>query len=221
MHCGGTTSLRVNVLPKTFFHIELDYTFALCAGGVLQVIREEERSDTVPVGFQHWKRSFIIVSTDVCDCMRTNVSVCMKLLYMCCVGVHDSMSMYVHVCTTEAPKRGAHSCRANTERSRAKDDIYDLSHSATCFPNKTKKKKGHLNATSAPVHHHPPTIKQKMKTRIQHPQYVWAFPIYAHVNIHKEELLNPDNCLEEEKYNSLILALRLPTWSQMIHVQLS
>lgn len=33
-------------------------------------------------------------------------------------------------------RTGAHSGSTNTEQSRARDDIYDLSHSATCFPEK-------------------------------------------------------------------------------------
>lgn len=71
------------------------------------------------------------VSVWRCVCLHVHTSESEHLREDCCVcaSLYDlSKRMCARL------KTGTHSGSTNTEQSRTRDDIYDLSHSATCFP---------------------------------------------------------------------------------------
>ena len=105
---------------------------------------------------------------DESGCLHESCNACgCPCVCVCvCVCVCATMSLYLPACADEAPVTGNHSGTANTEQSRARDDIYDLSHSATCFP-KRRPFKCHICSGASP---NLPTVKTQKNTGIQQSQ---------------------------------------------------
>lgn len=90
-----------------------------------------------------------------------------------CVCICVTMSLDPCAWASEAPRTGIHSAGANTEQSWARDDIYDLSHSATCFP-KRRPFKCHIHSSAPPFANCVTTPKCRApRTQQTSPMHIW------------------------------------------------
>lgn len=99
------------------------------------------------------------------------LDVCLWTCARVCIRV--TVSLDPCACASEAPRTGIHSAGANTEQSWARDDIYDLSHSATCFP-KRRPFKCHIHSSAPPFANCVTTPKCRSPTTQQtSPMHIW------------------------------------------------